>query len=99
LSGRAFNIGGGSGNTVSLLELIGRLEELLERPVALSFDVWRADRFAGHRLLYEPFGLARWRLPTRRSIDHSRQACHIPVTQAEREPSHEVRSVLSLADI
>lgn len=41
LSGRAFNIGGGPGNTVSLLELIRRLEELLERRVELSFDAWR----------------------------------------------------------
>jgi UDP-glucose 4-epimerase len=41
LSGRAFNIGGGPGNTVSLLELIKRPEELLERPVQLSFDAWR----------------------------------------------------------
>ena len=40
-SGRAFNIGGGQGNTVSLLELIRRLEELLERRVELTFDVWR----------------------------------------------------------
>lgn len=41
LSGRAFNIGGGPGNTVSLLELIRRLEELLERRIELSFDAWR----------------------------------------------------------
>lgn len=41
LSGRAFNIGGGPRNTVSLLELIRRLEELLERRVELSFDAWR----------------------------------------------------------
>jgi CDP-paratose 2-epimerase len=41
LSGRAFNIGGGAGNTVSLLELIRQLEQLLERRVALSFDGWR----------------------------------------------------------
>ena len=41
LSGRAFNIGGGPANTVSLLELIQQLEQLLERPVALGFDAWR----------------------------------------------------------
>lgn len=41
LSGRAFNIGGGPGNTVSLLELIRRLEQLLGRRVELSFDAWR----------------------------------------------------------
>lgn len=41
LRGRAFNIGGGAGNTVSLLELIKRLEDLLERRVQLTFDAWR----------------------------------------------------------
>lgn len=41
LAGQAFNIGGGPHNTVSLLELIQRLEQLLKRPVALSFDDWR----------------------------------------------------------
>jgi CDP-paratose 2-epimerase len=41
LSGRAFNIGGGPGNTISLLELIRQLEQLLARPVELHFDRWR----------------------------------------------------------
>lgn len=41
LSGRAFNIGGGADNTVSLLELIRQLEQLLQRRVALTFDAWR----------------------------------------------------------
>jgi CDP-paratose 2-epimerase len=41
LSGRAFNIGGGPGNTVSLLELIRQLEQLLERPIELRFERWR----------------------------------------------------------
>jgi len=41
LSGRAFNIGGGPGNTVSLLELIQQLREQLGRPIELRFDAWR----------------------------------------------------------
>jgi CDP-paratose 2-epimerase len=41
LSGRAFNIGGGPANTVSLLELIQRLQDLLGRRVEISFDEWR----------------------------------------------------------
>lgn len=41
LSGRAFNIGGGAGNTVSLLELIQRLEQLLGCRIELCFDRWR----------------------------------------------------------
>jgi len=41
LSGRAFNIGGGPGHTVSLLELIQQLRELLDRPIEVRFDAWR----------------------------------------------------------
>lgn len=41
LSGRAFNIGGGPANTVSLLELIEQLEQLLARRVELNFASWR----------------------------------------------------------
>lgn len=41
LSGRAFNIGGGPGNTVSLLELIGQLEKSLKRRIELRFESWR----------------------------------------------------------
>jgi CDP-paratose 2-epimerase len=41
LCGRAFNIGGGPEHTVSLLELIQQLEQLLARPVELRFDTWR----------------------------------------------------------
>jgi CDP-paratose 2-epimerase len=41
LSGRAFNIGGGPGNTVSVLELIGRLEIGLKRRIQLSLGPWR----------------------------------------------------------
>ena len=41
LSGRAFNIGGGPGNTVSLLELLGRLEVMFKRRVLIDFDSWR----------------------------------------------------------
>ncbi len=41
LSGRAFNIGGGPENTVSLLELLRHLEQLLERRIERHFDAWR----------------------------------------------------------
>jgi CDP-paratose 2-epimerase len=42
LAGHAFNIGGGPGRTLSLLELIGALEKLLERPVHHALAPWRA---------------------------------------------------------
>lgn len=41
LAGQAFNIGGGPGNTVSLLELIGMIGELAGRQPEVTFDEWR----------------------------------------------------------
>jgi CDP-paratose 2-epimerase len=40
-SGRAYNIGGGPANTLSLLELIDVLEEQLDHRLAYGFDDWR----------------------------------------------------------
>ena len=41
ISGRAFNLGGGPENAVSLLELIAYIEELLGRRVLTFFQGWR----------------------------------------------------------
>jgi CDP-paratose 2-epimerase len=41
LQGEVFNMGGGPDNSISLLELIGMLENLLGRPVDYAFDEWR----------------------------------------------------------
>ncbi|HEX8333944.1 MAG TPA: GDP-mannose 4,6-dehydratase [Segetibacter sp.] len=41
ISGAAFNIGGGVNNTVSLLELLDFMGELLEKKPTLTFDDWR----------------------------------------------------------
>jgi CDP-paratose 2-epimerase len=41
-SGRAFNLGGGPGNAVSLLQLVRHLERLIGRPAAVAFQEWRA---------------------------------------------------------
>jgi CDP-paratose 2-epimerase len=41
LSGRAFNIGGGPANTVSLVELMALLRELVGRAPEVSFAEWR----------------------------------------------------------
>jgi CDP-paratose 2-epimerase len=40
-AGEVFNIGGGSANTMSLLELVARLETAFERPLRPSFADWR----------------------------------------------------------
>jgi CDP-paratose 2-epimerase len=41
IAGRAFNIGGGPSNSVSVLEVLDHLERLLGRPPDLAFDQWR----------------------------------------------------------
>jgi CDP-paratose 2-epimerase len=42
VSGRAFNLGGGPGNAVSLRQLIAHMETLIGRHVALGYEDWRA---------------------------------------------------------
>lgn len=41
LSGRAFNIGGGASNTLSLLELLEQIGRLMGSAPAVSFSAWR----------------------------------------------------------
>lgn len=41
VSGQAFNIGGGAANSTSLLEILARIEPLIEKPVRYSFSDWR----------------------------------------------------------
>jgi len=41
LSGRVFNVGGGPKNTLSLAELVHRIEKLVKRAPSLSFEPWR----------------------------------------------------------
>lgn len=40
-SGRVYNIGGGPENTISLLDLLGHLEDRLGREIPVEFDDWR----------------------------------------------------------
>jgi CDP-paratose 2-epimerase len=42
IAGRAFNLGGGPHNAVSLLEIIGEIERRLGRRVELRFEDWRS---------------------------------------------------------
>ena len=56
LSGRAFNLGGGTGNTTSLLELIDRLNVIAGRPLVVYRDQWRP---ADQRFYVSDLG--RWR--------------------------------------
>jgi CDP-paratose 2-epimerase len=43
VAGRAFNLGGGPVNAVSLLQLIRHIENLIGRPVERTFAPWRPD--------------------------------------------------------
>lgn len=43
VAGQAFNLGGGPGNAVSLLQLIHHIEDLLDRPVEQQLAPWRPD--------------------------------------------------------
>jgi CDP-paratose 2-epimerase len=40
-AGRAFNLGGGPGNAISLMDLIAHIEALTGRRVPYAFDAWR----------------------------------------------------------
>jgi CDP-paratose 2-epimerase len=42
VSGRAFNLGGGPSNAVSLKQLLGQIEQITSRKVAVNFEDWRA---------------------------------------------------------
>jgi CDP-paratose 2-epimerase len=42
VAGRAFNLGGGPANAVSLLELIAHIEQVIRSKVTLEFGDWRA---------------------------------------------------------
>ena len=41
VKGRAFNLGGGPSNAVSLRQILAYIEELVGRPVELEFSDWR----------------------------------------------------------
>jgi CDP-paratose 2-epimerase len=62
VSGRAFNLGGGPKNAVSLVQLLAHLETVLGRPIDIGFDEWRQhdQRYfvADSRRAKEAFGLA-----------------------------------------
>jgi CDP-paratose 2-epimerase len=42
ISGRAFNLGGGPANAVSLRQVLGRIEDMLGRRLDIAFEDWRA---------------------------------------------------------
>ena len=69
VSGEAFNLGGGPGNAVSLIELIRHIEAVLDTKARVAFEDWRA-------------GDQRWYVSDRRHVD-ARLA--LPVPRAWRD--------------
>jgi CDP-paratose 2-epimerase len=71
VSGRAFNLGGGPANAVSLRELLAYMSELLGREIDISFSDWRAgdQRYfvADTRLARRELGLSS-ALPWKRGV-------------------------------
>ncbi|HYE42172.1 MAG TPA: SDR family NAD(P)-dependent oxidoreductase [Caulobacteraceae bacterium] len=91
VSGRAFNLGGGRANAVSLRQLIGHLETVIGRPIEVRYDDWRAgdQRYfvADSRLARRRLGLAEpldWRTGVARLADWL-QAQNAPPTAALAE--------------
>jgi CDP-paratose 2-epimerase len=66
VAGRAFNLGGGPANAVSLVQLIGFIEETLGRQVDVSFSDWRAG---DQRYYVSDPGLARRELRLAEPLD------------------------------
>jgi CDP-paratose 2-epimerase len=90
IAGRAFNLGGGPANAISLLQLIAHIETLLGRPVDVSFEDWRAgdqryfvaDATAVRTTLGLPTPLG-WREGVARLAAHFGAApAHAPVREA-----------------
>jgi CDP-paratose 2-epimerase len=84
IAGRAYNLGGGPANAISLLQLIEHIEHLLGRPIELAFEDWRAgdQRYfvADAGAVRDTLGL-RQPLPWREGV--ARLAAHFGARQAK----------------
>jgi len=83
LSGRAFNIGGGVSNTLSLLELVDRIGHLMGSPPAVSFSAWRPGDQRYYVSSTRSFGEATGWCP-KVSVREGIERLHRWVLQAER---------------
>jgi CDP-paratose 2-epimerase len=86
LSGRAFNIGGGPANTVSLVELLGRIERSLGRVPLLRREDWRVGDQRYYVSDTRAFAAATgWR--ARISAAEGLERLHAWIERSEREAS------------
>jgi CDP-paratose 2-epimerase len=96
ISGHAFNLGGGPANAVSLLQLVGHVEGLLGREIAVSHAEWRpgdqryfvADRRRIDAALELPAPLA-WEAGVARLFAWLQGAGHAPPIAAEAATARE----------
>jgi CDP-paratose 2-epimerase len=85
VSGRAFNLGGGPGNAVSLLQLLAHIEALAGRRIDLEFSDWRAG---DQRYYVSDPSAARRELGLGEPIDWRRGVAELAAwLTAERTPS------------
>jgi CDP-paratose 2-epimerase len=87
--GRAFNIGGGSGNTVSLLELLELIEDLLGRAPKVSSSSWRTGDQRFYVSDHSAFSRATGWIPRVGTVDgiarlHRWLAENVPATPSSR---------------
>ncbi len=90
VAGRAYNLGGGPANAISLLQLVGHIEALLAKPVDVTFSAWRpgdqryfvADNAAIRRDLSLPASLG-WRAGLARLAEHFGAALAAPAQMSE----------------
>ncbi len=83
ITGRAFNLGGGPGNAVSLVQLVSHIERLLGRRIEVAFSAWRpgdqryfvADTSAAKRALALRAPLD-WRAGLARLATHFGAGCN-----------------------
>lgn len=97
VGGRAYNLGGGPANAVSLLQVIHHLELLLDRPVKLQFAAWRPDYqpyyVSDTRLLHRTVSLPEpvdWRTGIATLLRHLEQLPELPVAPSRRRTASAV---------
>ncbi len=98
IAGRAYNLGGGPANAISLLQLIDHIEHLLGRRIDLAFEPWRAGDqryFVADATAVRDTLSLRPPLPWREGV--ARLAAHFGARHAEQNPGFEDGDVESAA--
>jgi CDP-paratose 2-epimerase len=93
VQGRAFNLGGGPENAVSLVQLLGHIEELIGRDIVVHHDAWRAG---DQRYFVSDTGRARRELGLGLPTDWRTGVAELTKWLSQnRMPQHSVAEVMS----